>query len=228
MTFRQVATAFARSLRSKYLNVYNKIKYFDNRVFLVGHDTFINVSPALEKNPNIKGTEINLIGHNISLSIGRETSIKNSKIYINGNFSSVTINNFCNIENSCIMLQDHSCSLLINSSTVIRGGYIEVSEPNSSIKIGEGCFFEEKVNIRTGDSHSILDVLTNQKINHARNIVIEDRVWIGQGAWVLKGINVGCCSIVVAGSFVTRNLPRNSLSSGIPACVERQNISWGD
>jgi acetyltransferase-like isoleucine patch superfamily enzyme len=49
------------------------------------------------------------------------------------------------------------------------------------------------------------------------NVVIGQGAWIGAGAIILPRIKVGDFSIVGAGSVVTRNLPPNSMSFGVPA-----------
>jgi acetyltransferase-like isoleucine patch superfamily enzyme len=48
-------------------------------------------------------------------------------------------------------------------------------------------------------------------------IVIEDDVWIGYRAIVLKGVTVGRGSVVGAGSVVTRDVPRYAIVAGVPA-----------
>jgi acetyltransferase-like isoleucine patch superfamily enzyme len=47
-----------------------------------------------------------------------------------------------------------------------------------------------------------------------RDVVIEDDVWIGANAVILKGVTVGRGSIVGAGSVVTRDIPRYSIFVG--------------
>lgn len=53
----------------------------------------------------------------------------------------------------------------------------------------------------------------------ARPVVIEDDVWIGFGATILKGVRVGRGAIVSAGSVVTRDVPTDTLVAGNPARV---------
>ena len=52
-------------------------------------------------------------------------------------------------------------------------------------------------------------------------ITINDNVWIGSGVRVLDGVIIGRGSVVGAGSVVTKSLPENSISCGIPAKVIR-------
>ena len=50
-------------------------------------------------------------------------------------------------------------------------------------------------------------------------VVIEDDVWIGFGATVLKGVRVGRGAVVTAGSVVTRDVPAGMVVAGNPARV---------
>ena len=50
-------------------------------------------------------------------------------------------------------------------------------------------------------------------------IIIEDNVWICEGAVVLSGITIGKNAIVAANAVVTKNVPANSIVAGVPARV---------
>jgi galactoside O-acetyltransferase len=52
-------------------------------------------------------------------------------------------------------------------------------------------------------------------------VVIEDKVWIGYGVSILKGVRVGRGSVIGAGSVVTKDIPAYSLVAGNPARVVR-------
>jgi acetyltransferase-like isoleucine patch superfamily enzyme len=52
-------------------------------------------------------------------------------------------------------------------------------------------------------------------------VIIEENVWIGEGAAILPGVRVGKNSIVGANSVVTRDVPPNSIVGGAPARVLR-------
>lgn len=55
----------------------------------------------------------------------------------------------------------------------------------------------------------------------AREVVIEDDVWIGTRAIILPGVRVGRGSIIGAGSVVTKDVPSGSVVGGNPARVLR-------
>lgn len=61
---------------------------------------------------------------------------------------------------------------------------------------------------------------TGYKANFlTRPIVIEDKVWIGERALILKGVKIGYGSLVAAGSVVTHDVPPYSIVAGNPAKV---------
>ncbi len=51
---------------------------------------------------------------------------------------------------------------------------------------------------------------------------IEDKVWIGFNAIVLKGVTVGTGSVVAAGAIVTRDVPPWTVVAGAPARVVKE------
>jgi acetyltransferase-like isoleucine patch superfamily enzyme len=53
----------------------------------------------------------------------------------------------------------------------------------------------------------------------ARSVVIEDDVWIGPNATILKGVRIGAGSFIEPGALVTRDVPPRSRVMGNPARV---------
>lgn len=82
----------------------------------------------------------------------------------------------------------------------------------NGISIGERVFIGPQVMMLDDDHHSI----TGARIGDPR-IVIEDRVWIGARATILKGVRIGTGSVIAAGSVVSKDIPPHSLWGGIPA-----------
>lgn len=52
-----------------------------------------------------------------------------------------------------------------------------------------------------------------------RPVVLEDDVWVGPNATILKGVRIGAGAWIEAGSLVTRDVPRRSRVLGNPAQV---------
>lgn len=50
-------------------------------------------------------------------------------------------------------------------------------------------------------------------------VFIEDDVWIGANCTILPGVTIGEGAVVAAGSVVTKDIPKFSISAGVPAKV---------
>jgi len=53
------------------------------------------------------------------------------------------------------------------------------------------------------------------------SVIIEEDVWIGANVTILPGIIIGKCSLIGAGSVVTKSVPPYSIAFGNPAKVVR-------
>ncbi|PKO82080.1 MAG: acetyltransferase [Betaproteobacteria bacterium HGW-Betaproteobacteria-13] len=51
------------------------------------------------------------------------------------------------------------------------------------------------------------------------SIVVDDEVWIGNGAMLLSGVHVGKGAIIAAGSVITKDVPPYAVVGGVPARV---------
>lgn len=56
-------------------------------------------------------------------------------------------------------------------------------------------------------------------------IVIGDEVWIGYGAMIFSGVNIGKGAIIAAGSVVNQDIPPYSVAAGVPAKVIKYRFS---
>ena len=109
--------------------------------------------------------------------------------------------------------------LSMGSVYVNKGAMIECA---CHISIGDDCLLGRDVLIRDSDGHIIDNNLDRVSIP----VVIEDHVWIGSKAMVLKGVRIGKGAIVAAGAVVTRDVPAGCLVAGVPAKVIRENVTW--
>lgn len=85
-----------------------------------------------------------------------------------------------------------------------------------SVAIGRDCMIARDVLIMDTDQHA----LPGADLQVAP-VVIEDRVWIGARAIVLKGVRIGHDSVIGAGAIVTKSVPPRSVVVGPAARVIR-------
>ena len=96
----------------------------------------------------------------------------------------------------------------------------------TKISIGKRCLFSSEIVIRTGDSHSITNLI-GDRINKSMDVSISDHVWIGQKVTVLKGSEIGKDSVIGTGSIITgKKFDKNSVIAGIPGRVIKSGITW--
>ena len=120
----------------------------------------------------------------------------------------------------------NGASLAIGSECAFNGSVNLYQHEASSMTIGRNCLFGGGALLTTSDMHSIISLQDSQRINPAKDIAIEERVWLGAGVTVLKGVTVGEGSAIGAHSVVSRSVRRNCLVAGNPAALVREGITW--
>ena len=101
-------------------------------------------------------------------------------------------------------------SVLINNGFVIASG--------ASIQIGDNVMIGEYVSIHDSDhgSKDLITPMTQQPMVSSPG-VIDENVWIGRGAVILKGVKIGKGSIIAANSVVNKSIKPYSVVGGVPA-----------
>lgn len=88
------------------------------------------------------------------------------------------------------------------------------------ITIGSHVFIGPGVQIYSA-THPV-DVATRRKRAFGKPVTIGNDCWIGGGAIICPGVNIGSGSVVAAGAVVTKDVPGNALVAGNPARVIRR------
>lgn len=154
--------------------------------------------------------------------------LKNVKIYIRGNDNRILISSKVKFHRGGeIWIEDENCEATIGERSTFEEAHIAVTEPNSKVVIGKDCMFAYGIDIRTGDSHSIVDKTNGRRINYAENINIGDHVWVASHVSILKGSHISSNSVVATRSVVTKQFTiGNVVIAGSPARVVRENTDW--
>jgi acetyltransferase-like isoleucine patch superfamily enzyme len=197
-------------------------KYYNNHFYVRKIDGKANkiVNQGFFRKVNIE-----IKGNNNKIIIGKKSSLRDVKICIKGNNHTLCLGQNV-VFSGELWFEDENCTIQIGENSTVEWAHIAVTEPNNKIAIGNDCMLSNEIQIRTGDSHSILNNLTGQRINFAKNVFIGEHVWIGARAIILKGVSIGNNSIIGTASVVTKNVEANSIAAGNPAQIIKNNVIW--
>lgn len=141
------------------------------------------------------------------------------------------------IGNNCVSRSDFDSNLIGTNHRCI----ISTHTGDAKISIGNGCAFSgvsigAKKSIEIGDNvmvgvnslitdfdwHSFdAEDRDNKNKMIARDVIIENNVWIGANSTVLKGVHIGKNTIIGSGSVVVCNMPENAICGGNPCKILR-------
>ena len=191
------------------------IEGFGNRVEYGAHVAFRNCRLRISGNNNHLVIEDFGVFNNVTFAImGHDHSIRIGK--------SVRFN-----RGGEVWLEDSGCTMTIGAHTTFENAHLAVTEPGSILQIGDDCMFAYDIDVRTGDSHSILDRATGERINYARHVLIEDNVWVAAHCSILKGTVLRKDTVVATRSVVSEAHERGAIVlGGSPARVLREDITW--
>ena len=98
---------------------------------------------------------------------------------------------------------------------------ISIIARSKTIKIGNNVLIAPNVLIMDSDFHIPWPVKDRNQfsIELDKSVEICDNVWIGARSVILKGVTIGCNSIIAAGTVVTKDVPANALAAGNPAKI---------
>lgn len=91
---------------------------------------------------------------------------------------------------------------------------------NEKISIGKNVMIADFASIRDDDHRfDSVDIPMIEQGMATSPIIIEDDVWIGHGAIVLRGVKIGTGAIIAAGAVVTKDVPAFAIVGGVPAKI---------
>ena len=163
-------------------------------------------------------------GSNNHLEIAKGSVADRLQVSIGSNCD-IRIGRKCNLGQLFIHAEDHGHVTIGVRSTF--NGYVRLLLHEAGrITIGSDCLFAGQVDVTVSDMHSIIDVATGRRLNPARDVRLDDHVWVGQRAMILKGAHVQSGSIIGAAALVTGEIPANCMAVGTPARVVKTGVTW--
>lgn len=115
--------------------------------------------------------------------------------------------------------------LFKGAELILHGGYCNANlllRCKQQIVIGKGVAIAHNVTIMDSDFHAAYQ----EDYEMTKPVTIEDRVWIGAGATILKGVHIGEGAIIGAGAVVTGDVPAHAVAAGVPARIKRIGNTW--
>ena len=171
---------------------------------------------------------LDIQGHDNEVVIGGGSVLRNVLIRIRGDGHRVVLGCDVKVERSAVFwLEGDHCTLEIGDQTTIEEAHLAVTETRRTITLGQDCMLAYGIEIRTGDSHSVIDANTTRRINPPADARIGDHVWIAAHALILKGCVIGRDSIVGTGAVVTKaDGTSGVILAGNPARIIKHGITW--
>lgn len=93
------------------------------------------------------------------------------------------------------------------------------ASPGGPIKIGRDVLLGPGTSIISSNHGMASGTLVREQPGRDAPITIGDDVWLGANVVITAGVSIGDGAIVGAGAVVTKDLPPQSISCGVPARV---------
>jgi len=126
----------------------------------------------------------------------------------------------------------HEGEVIIGDKTVL-GQECTISA-YKHVRIGEQCVIADRAMFIDFD-HGTVEVertIREQGI-YKRDVDVGSNVWVGYGACILRGVQVGDNAVIGTNAVVTADVPANAVVGGVPAKVLRmreppRTLRWRD
>ena len=149
----------------------------------------------------------------------------------NGRKDNIIVGNNCRINGVLLSVGDGK--IIIGDNFYLGAGSHIGSAKD--IRIGDNVIISNHVKIYDNNNHPTLPKLREEMSKNYNNrnlwswqmaekapVIIEDNVWIGEYAAILKGVKIGKGSIIGMHAVVTKNVPELSVVAGNPAKVVKK------
>ena len=130
--------------------------------------------------------------------------------------------NFTQIMNYCDLSK-----VVVGKKTYGEIHVTDYSPADTKLYIGSYCSIAPNVRFLLGGEHQLYSISTYpfkvKSFGEAReagskgDIVVDDDVWIGEGAIICAGVTVGQGAVIAAGAIVTHDVAPHTMVAGVPA-----------
>lgn len=191
------------------LKLYTIGKFEDMRIAEEKREAFFSKIAVIDETAWISGNSIidNKYGSEHKIRVGKKTRITGDLVLI-GNDGEISIGDFC----------------FVGPNTRIWSA--------KKITIGDRVLISHNVNIHDNISHPLNSLERHKDFTHddasgvrnnfdvrAKEIIIEDDVWIGFNATIMKGVRIGRGAIIGANAIITKDVPPFAVVVGNPASI---------
>lgn len=118
----------------------------------------------------------------------------------------------------------------IVSSEIQSGINFNLDAGIHNLQIGAHCGIADKITFMINLNHNYrgvvngyasfeMDIVPKEHLKQKGQILIQNDVWIGHGATLMNGINIGNGAVVAAESVVTKDVPPYAIVAGNPAKI---------
>lgn len=196
------------------------------------HISGLNNRVTVANNTEVYGENrsIYIGGNNNRIIIGSNCNLRRVNFFIGGNNNTVIIEDGCTAYNVEYHIEQNGNTIHVGKDTTMHGRdshaiHMAVDE-GTKIIISEDCMFAHSVQMRTTDSHSIVDA-NGVRTNPAKDIFIGKHVWLCQQSMILKGSCIPENTVVAAGSVCSKDYREsNCILAGNPARIVKQDVNW--
>lgn len=228
------------SCNTNYADVYGNTIKIESTDKKLGHIIFRGGNNEILIGSNVKGTERCTfdISSNFSFWMGSGCCISDAlKVDCFGSKGSAFIKIYdnCKFSNALfrVYVSPKESGICIGEGTSAECNFEVHANDGKRVIAGRDCMFSHNVSLWSGDGHPVFDTETGQIINsnydrknNKNKIFIGDHVWVGYGAFLLNGANIGTGCIIGAESVVKHAYDNNCAIGGNPSKQIRTNCTW--
>lgn len=171
--------------------LFSTLRHFRTRAFSLGYVLYLRVLGVSVPFSVTFYTTLEIRGSGHTIRIGEnvifQTNVRLNTILKDGRWGSITIGD----------------NVTVGDGTIISS--------MSQITIGTGCRIAAYCYFVDFDHETAAKSVSTQPI------ILENNVWLGTHAVILRGVTIGSKSVVGAGSVVTRSIPQCTVAVGLPA-----------